>query len=53
MRFLPLLFGISLAQILPFEHPLPILTSPVIQAKAGRDLHFQSDLCTDPVTQRA
>ncbi|KAH3938389.1 hypothetical protein HBH98_254700 [Parastagonospora nodorum] len=41
MNLLPFLFGAALAQIVPFDQTLPVLTSPVVQVEAGRDLHFQ------------
>jgi hypothetical protein len=41
MKLLPLLFGIALTQIIPFDQTLPILTSPVIQARAGQELNYQ------------
>jgi hypothetical protein len=34
-------FALTLAQIVPFNQPLPILTSPVVQAKAGKELYYQ------------
>jgi hypothetical protein len=34
-------FALTLAQIVPFNQPLPILTSPVVQAKAGEQLNYQ------------
>lgn len=40
-KYLWLLFNLSVAQIIPFDHPLPILTSPVLQVAAGRYLHYQ------------
>jgi hypothetical protein len=41
MKYIFLFVGIGLAQIVPFDQTLPVLTSPVVQAKAGQDLHFQ------------
>jgi hypothetical protein len=40
-KYLPLFIGLISAQIVPFDNPLPVLTSPVVQAKAGHDLHYQ------------
>jgi hypothetical protein len=35
------LFELVAAQIIPFDQPLPVLTSPVVQARAGENLHYQ------------
>ncbi|RAQ98956.1 hypothetical protein DDE82_008747 [Stemphylium lycopersici] len=32
----------GLAHIIPFDQPLPILTSPVVQAKAGEEIYYQN-----------
>ncbi|KAF2849426.1 hypothetical protein T440DRAFT_519025 [Plenodomus tracheiphilus IPT5] len=34
------LFGVA-AGLVPFSQPLPVLTSPVVQARAGEELHYQ------------
>lgn len=41
MKLLLLFVGIGLSQIIPFDQTLPILTSPVLQAKAGDELQYQ------------
>jgi len=35
------LVSIALAQIIPFDRPLPILISPVAQVVAGQELYYQ------------
>jgi hypothetical protein len=41
MRYLPFFLGAAIAQIAPFDQTLPILISPVVQAKADQVLHYQ------------
>lgn len=41
IKYVALFFGLAVAQIVPFDQTLPVLTSPVVQIKAGGELHYQ------------
>ncbi|KAJ5035196.1 hypothetical protein J3E74DRAFT_423716 [Bipolaris maydis] len=41
MLLLPFFLAVSLAQIVPFNPILPVLTSPLVQTKAEEELHYQ------------
>ncbi|KAF1840103.1 uncharacterized protein K460DRAFT_421111 [Cucurbitaria berberidis CBS 394.84] len=40
-KYLSLFASLGMTQIIPFDQPLPILTSPVVQVQAGKELHYQ------------
>jgi hypothetical protein len=41
MLLLALFWAVSLAQIIPFNQMLPVLTNPVVQSRAEEELHYQ------------
>jgi hypothetical protein len=41
LQFYLLLLGTAAAQLLPFDQTLPILTTPVVQVKAGGYVYYQ------------
>ncbi|KAI1676250.1 hypothetical protein KJE20_14154 [Pyrenophora tritici-repentis] len=41
MLFLPFFWAVSLAQVVPFNQILPVLTGPVVQLSAEEELYYQ------------
>ena len=39
--FMPLMFGLVVPQVVPFDQTLPVLTNPVLQVNAGDFLFHQ------------